>query len=280
MKITFLGTAAAEGFPAVFCNCQYCQEARKKGGKNIRTRSQTLIGEDLLIDLPADTYLHFLQNGIRGDKIRYLLITHSHSDHFYPAELEMHGSCYAHQMEEEKLTVVCSEDVAKIGMDLAETFLSAVRESLDFSIAHPFEPLRLGEDYEIVPLPARHAKGETALFYMIRQGETSFLYAHDTGYFFEEVFAYIQEKGLYFNGISFDCTNCQLPIKDTGSHMGFENIGRVIERLRECGAIDDRTQLFVNHFSHNGNPIQEILEDIARSMGCEVAYDGFTAEVL
>ena len=88
MKLTYLGTAAAEGFPAVFCNCAYCNEARTLGGKNIRTRSQALINEDLLIDLPADTYFHFLQNGIRGDQIAYLLVTHAHSDHFYPAELE------------------------------------------------------------------------------------------------------------------------------------------------------------------------------------------------
>jgi glyoxylase-like metal-dependent hydrolase (beta-lactamase superfamily II) len=81
MNITFLGTAAAEGFPAVFCNCGYCREARRLGGKNIRTRSQTLINDDLLIDLPADTYSHFLYNGICGDTIRNLLITHSHADH-------------------------------------------------------------------------------------------------------------------------------------------------------------------------------------------------------
>lgn len=43
MKITYLGTAAAEGFPAMFCNCEYCREAKKLGGKNIRTRSQAII---------------------------------------------------------------------------------------------------------------------------------------------------------------------------------------------------------------------------------------------
>ena len=76
MKLSFLGTAAAEGFPAIFCNCEYCKEARKLGGKNIRSRSQTLINDDLLIDLPADSYWHFINNGIEGDKIKYLLITH------------------------------------------------------------------------------------------------------------------------------------------------------------------------------------------------------------
>ncbi len=52
MKLTYLGTAAAEGWPAVFCNCPCCRQARVLGGKDIRTRSQALVNEDLLLDLP------------------------------------------------------------------------------------------------------------------------------------------------------------------------------------------------------------------------------------
>jgi phosphoribosyl 1,2-cyclic phosphate phosphodiesterase len=50
VKLTFNGTAAAEGFPAVFCECKYCKKARELGGKNIRTRSSCLINEEYLID--------------------------------------------------------------------------------------------------------------------------------------------------------------------------------------------------------------------------------------
>ena len=74
MKLTYLGTAAAEGFPAMFCNCEYCKRARESGERrNYRTRSQALINDDLLIDLPADTMAHFHQNNIRGDKIKYIM---------------------------------------------------------------------------------------------------------------------------------------------------------------------------------------------------------------
>ena len=55
MKIQILGTAAAEGWPALFCNCEACRRAREKGGKNIRTRAGTLIDDQLLIDFSADT---------------------------------------------------------------------------------------------------------------------------------------------------------------------------------------------------------------------------------
>ena len=56
MKFRFLGTAAAEGIPALFCECAVCKEAREKGGRHIRTRSQALIDDDLLIDFNADSY--------------------------------------------------------------------------------------------------------------------------------------------------------------------------------------------------------------------------------
>ena len=38
MKITYLGTAAAESIPALFCNCTWCRQAKANGGKDVRSR--------------------------------------------------------------------------------------------------------------------------------------------------------------------------------------------------------------------------------------------------
>lgn len=89
MKFRYLGTAAAEGWPAVFCNCDHCHRAKKAGGRNIRTRSQALINDDLLIDFPSDSYHHALHCGLDFSACRYLLVTHSHTDHFSPTDLLM-----------------------------------------------------------------------------------------------------------------------------------------------------------------------------------------------
>ena len=43
MKLKYLGTAAAEGVPALFCTCEVCRKSMELGGKNIRTRSQAII---------------------------------------------------------------------------------------------------------------------------------------------------------------------------------------------------------------------------------------------
>ena len=86
MKIQYLGTAAAEGWPGLFCRCEVCRRAREAGGKNIRTRSQALIDDAILMDFPPDTYLHMLRDGLPLPEIRTLLLTHSHQDHWYPEE--------------------------------------------------------------------------------------------------------------------------------------------------------------------------------------------------
>ena len=75
MKITYYGTAAGEAWPGVFCDCELCRKARELGGKNIRTRSQALINDDLLVDMPPDNYLHTLYFGLDLSKVRTLIFT-------------------------------------------------------------------------------------------------------------------------------------------------------------------------------------------------------------
>ena len=268
MKLTYLGTAAAEGFPALFCNCEYCNEARRLGGKNIRTRSQAIINDDLLLDFPSDTYKHFLDNSIEGDRIKYLLITHAHPDHFYKNDLLIRHTYFAHNMRVPTLRMICSETVNEM---LLET-----PKNVEVTVISPFETVEL-DGYRITALPARHMKGTVALFYII-EGEKTVLYAHDTGYFYDEVFDFIKEKKTVFDFVSLDCTNVDIPIPDTGSHMGFSNINRVVEKLRSFSAVDNDTVICINHFSHNGNPLHDHLCERASEYGYLVSYDGFEVE--
>lgn len=274
LKLTYLGTAAAEGFPAVFCNCEYCVEAKRLKGKNIRTRSQSIVNDDLLIDLPADTYSHLLNNNIDGDKIKYLLITHSHQDHFYPEELAMRYGAFAHNMRCEKIKVYCNRGAEEKIHNNSEV----KNPGVEIYILNPFDTIEMGE-YTVTALPARHFEGDDALFYIIKQGDKKILYAHDTGYFYDDVFDYIKENKIYFDLISLDCTNIDIPISDTGSHMGIENIERLIKKLEEIGAVGYETKKVINHFSHNAAPIHHKLEERVKHLGYIVSYDGINIEV-
>ena len=54
MEVLFLGTGASEGIPGVFCDCRICQNARKKGGKEVRLRTSVLIDNLMMIDVSPD----------------------------------------------------------------------------------------------------------------------------------------------------------------------------------------------------------------------------------
>ena len=81
MKITFLGTAAANAYPEAFCKCKNCEQARVFGGKSLRKRSAALINEDLLIDLGPDIMTASQLHHCPLTKVNYCLQTHPHADH-------------------------------------------------------------------------------------------------------------------------------------------------------------------------------------------------------
>ena len=64
MVLQYLGTAAAEGIPALFCQCLVCRAAQKAGGREIRTRSGALIDGKLKLDFGPDSYVHMLRYGL------------------------------------------------------------------------------------------------------------------------------------------------------------------------------------------------------------------------
>ena len=275
MRFNFLGTAAAEGFPAIFCNCKYCQQAREKGGKNIRTRSQALVDEDLLIDYPADAYAHALAGKFRFDKVKTLIFTHSHCDHCYAYDLTLRYGAFAHDSEVETLHVYCGKGVQEL---FEREFGTLNLSGVAIHSIKAFEKFQAGA-YTITPLPARHKFDEDAFIFIIEKNGKRILYANDTGYFYDEVFEYIEKKGVYFDFVSYDCTNIEIPITDIEAHMGFPNILRVRERLQNIGAVDEKTVQYVTHFSHNGNPDHERLENIAAPLGFKVSYDGHFVEI-
>ena len=49
MKIKYLGTAAYEGVPSLFCDCEVCRKSAAAGGKNVRTQTQALIDGTMML---------------------------------------------------------------------------------------------------------------------------------------------------------------------------------------------------------------------------------------
>ena len=143
MRIRYLGTAAAEGFPAVFCNCAACKMARELG--ELRTRSQVLIDETLLVDLPPETYYHTVRVGIDLSAVSHLLVTHSHTDHFYAQELVNRGYKFAYGMRAKTLRIYGDETVREVFAEgTAREIKDDVRADIRFITAEPFTAFDCG----------------------------------------------------------------------------------------------------------------------------------------
>ena len=95
MQVTVLGSAAAEGWPGLFCECPQCGEARRRGGPNIRRRTAYRINTDTLVDFGPDIYWQSVAFGIDLAQIRHLFVTHSHADHLAPTELSYRRRGYS-----------------------------------------------------------------------------------------------------------------------------------------------------------------------------------------
>lgn len=272
MKIKYLGTAAAEGWPAIFCNCQSCRRARKAGGKNIRSRSGALINDVLMVDFSPDTYYHAINFGIDMSRLHHLVITHSHEDHFYPGDLLLRRPPFAHPEVDDFLHVYGNDTVGAI---LRELSSSIDNLSLKYHSIAPFETFKSG-DIKVTPLLALHDRRENCYIYIFEgEDDKRILYGNDTGIFPEATWDYI--KGYYFHLVSLDCTMGLS--SDGNNHMGIPDNIKVKDRLMEMGCTDGQTKFILTHFSHNCGLLHDDLLEAAEPHGFDVAYDGFEIEI-
>jgi len=276
MKIQYLGTAAAEGIPAIFCECETCKKTRKLGGKNIRTRSQALIDDTILIDLPADTYMHFLQYNVPMHKIKTCLITHNHADHLYAKELEMRKKGFAHLTMTDPLTLYTDQS----GYDEINRIIDFYSIKEDdvvnklFTVGETFE----ADGYKITPVRASHDPKSSPVVFAIEKDGKSFLYGNDTSELIEESMNTLKALGHPLNMISLDCTEaCNYAVYV--GHMSLDRCIAFRDILKKEGIADENTVFILNHFSHNSKHVlyDEFIE-IAKEHDFLVTYDGMIYE--
>ncbi|MCD8200912.1 MAG: MBL fold metallo-hydrolase [Clostridia bacterium] len=281
MKIRFLGTAAAEGIPAVFCNCEVCEAARRDKALR-RSRSQVYIDDVMSVDFPSDAYMHAVEHGLDYSGLKYLLVTHSHMDHFYAHDFCLRGSKYSRNSKflEKTLTVLGNSEV----MDV---FDECTRREMDEETASGFELVRIepfGEyvlgPYRVLTLPAVHSPREQCmLFYVEKDGGRGYLHLYDTGPFDLKNLDFLVEKGAVVGAVAFDCTFVADKSKNAARHMGLPDDLLIRDALAERGLFAADTKFIVTHFSHNSAPSAKILAQMECDYGVIAAYDGLTIEI-
>lgn len=262
----------------MFCNCDNCIQIRRLGESEFRTRSQVLIDGCLSVDFPPEAYVHSLKNGINLSALKYLLVTHSHMDHFYAHDFILRGYKYA-KVEEDVLHVYGNSEVASVFKECtAREMKPDVAPHLSFTELKPYQALTFGE-YKVLTIPAQHSKTEDCLLYYIEKDGKGYLHLYDTGRIEERAFEFLAEHGAKAQAVAFDCTFAENTAGAVSRHMGIEDDMAMKQKLLDYKIIDGSAKIIITHFSHNCNPTREHLKNIENKYSVTAAYDGFEVDI-
>ena len=279
MKVCYLGTGAAEGIPALFCKCSYCEGARVRGGKEVRSRAQVLIDGELSVVFPPDAFFHAARSGADFSAIKYLLVTHSHMDHFYAHDFVLRGYKYGRDPASPTLDIFGNREVREVFEECTRRELrQEIAQSIRFHTVTAFQLFTFG-GYTAVALPARHSSKEPFV-YLLQKDNKRYLHLCDTGLLPQETYDYLASNlSDPCDLITFDCTFLWEEGSGARRHMGLKDNAEVMLRLTECGLISPNTKKVITHFSHNSAPSCESLNRAEKEYGVLAAYDGMEIEI-
>ncbi len=273
MHLLLLGTAAADGWPAAYCDCPVCEHARRTRGPNIRMRSGALIDDDLKIDHSPDTVVHMMQAGRSLANVRTILFTHEHPDHLNAAELKRTINVAKGQPDHPIALYGNEQVLAKIN----QTWSDVKQFRLDLRPLRPFEPVSPDPDTTVLPLPATHCEG--ALLLRITRGGRTLFYGHDSGTYKPETLDALGD-GVPIDVALLDCTHATRADLQFRHHMSVAVLLQMVEELCRRGAVVPSTRLIATHFSPHSGAFSH--EDLVRALmphGVEVAFDGMMVRV-
>ncbi len=278
-----IGSGAAEAIPSPMCLCPVCETARRRGGKDIRSRSCLRVSPGMQIDFGPD---QFYQSWVLGNDLTGLtdiLVTHTHADHLALAEFDLRALAVSGAAE--PVTVHASREGCRwIERALALHSDSALSYPPCYHLAaHPyFESFRAG-GLDVTLLRGNHrgyGEGEDSANYLIRLNDGKMLfYAVDTGYFLEETFEFLNSAHLDI--LVLDGTFGAFPRfqeERASGHLGFPGVLAVVRRLLSQGTLEAGAMVCVTHISHRGgmchNEMQAFYDAQGTGVRILVGFDG------
>lgn len=275
MKITFLGTAAI-GFPLSFCNCENCQKARKHKGKSLRKRASLLINDEMIIDLGPDVQTSMMMYDKDMGKVKYLLQTHPHLDH-YNEEMLIARIPYMAMKNQHELQLISSKLCIENMSERISRYEKAdliTEEGKNKLLVNPIA-VENGtiidiNDYKIKAISSDHDIKHGSILFVVTYNNKNIFYATDTKMLNEEALKQLSEYKLDL--IILDHTFGDTDY--TFSHLNKKSFIKQINILKKLNIITNETLIYATHISHDSNSYHEELEEEAIKDGYHIAYDG------
>ncbi len=272
MKVTVLGTGAADGIPQPFCGCTTCGHARFTG--EVRCAGGVLLDDTVLIDAPPALGTAAARAGVTLEAVNTVLVTHSHPDHWDPSFLLYRQ--WQLNVATRPLSVVGPVDV----IESAQQWLPP-SSAVQLQSVTAGDHFRSAAGHEVRVLASSHGNGTdrcadlAVLFDVTGPDGARLLYASDTGVLPAEVVDAI--RGARFDVVLLELTfGADGPT--TAGHLDHDSFTATLATLRQVDAITSTSTVVAVHLGHH-NPPTPALEAFLRSVGARCVTDGRTWQI-
>lgn len=282
----FYGTSAAEGIPSPFCSCDVCENARKAGGREIRTRTMFRIDDEHSVDLGADAYCQALKYG-DFKKLKHVLVTHTHEDHFDFMMFNIRKMARVRQ--EEPLHYYLTDkayDMIDFYLNNKPILKGTMQQLIDDKIVafHKLEFYKTARAGALTVTPLRGSHfgnmGENAANYLIVLPDGRKLYyGLDTGAYYEDTYTYL--KGQKLDILISECTFGLTTGRAPEGHLDAYSCMDTFDRLYKNDTITDKTKVYLTHINHYTSTHAQLVEWFGKQnvpYEMTVAYDGLSID--
>ena len=267
MNIRLMGTGGADGIPAFYAGTRVSEHARKHGGKDVRTRAAALVDGTLKLDLGPDTWCQIVRDGLDAREWTSVFFTHSDADHFAPDEL-MYALYPFNDYEYAGFAVFANLAICRRILDKYPDW------PFELVTTQSFHPVTHA-GYTVTPVRAHHMQNEDAHNLVVQDGESTLMYATDTGIWTEPTWEALASFKL-------DCLvlECSEGFASTNydGHLDANEFLSVLGRLHKQGTVQTGTKVWTTHHSHQGEATHEELVKFFAPHGVNVGFDGALVE--
>ena len=259
LRVTFLGTCA--------CNYsryqhRFSEDLRDRFDPDARRASALWVEGGLLIDCGPHARGALAVAGIPDSEVTDLFLTHLHRDHFCPEEVQALA-------------------LAKAAPLRVWVSAGAVLPSLENVTVMPMEKLRAYETesgWRVTGLSANHDPDSFPQHLLLEREGKRMVYATDGAWFMTETYYRLKDASLDLLILDATCGEGEGEYR-IAEHNTLPMIRLMLPSLGTMGIVDGHTEIYLTHLAPSLHKSNAETEEIAKGMGCRVAYDGLRLSI-
>jgi phosphoribosyl 1,2-cyclic phosphate phosphodiesterase len=210
-------------------------------------------------------------------KVKYILQTHGHSDHFDAGHLITRLKEYATENVEHINLLASIETIKSLDRWLKTEEPDAdlfdvdwlERLCMDIKYMDNEDCIKIGK-YFITAIESLHDVCENSLIYIINTNDRNILYGTDLLELSDKAWNILKKFKLDL--VILDHTYGEG--FNAGGHLDAGQVIDIIRKMKEEKIIDENSIIYATHISHEGNDIHEVMEKLSAKNGYHIAYDG------